>query len=111
MRRPLPLSSRRPIRIAIGIAGYSALVAFLVTLLTTSGPTAAVVGTLTVALLAGSYLLERWARRHTIYSVDPRPSPRSPPSPTSGAPGRGPSAPRSAGRGRRTNLVWRRPDR
>ncbi|GAA1042665.1 hypothetical protein GCM10009557_69200 [Virgisporangium ochraceum] len=55
-----------------GVAAYLALAALIVTLFTTSGLLAAVTGALTIGLLVGSYLLERWARRRTVYATDRR---------------------------------------
>ena len=75
MRTTVPASPRRPVRIIAGIAGYTALVTLIITIFTTSGFVAAVAGALTVGLLVGSYLLERWARRRTVYAAGSRPSP------------------------------------
>jgi len=57
------------------LAGYAALVTLVIVPFTTSGLVAGMGGVLTFGLLIGSYLLRRWARRSTIYSAVPPPSP------------------------------------
>jgi hypothetical protein len=78
MRTSLSASRERPVRAIAGVAGYLALVTLVVAFFTTSGFVAGVAGTLTVGLLVGSYLLQRWARRRTVYSADRRPAPATP---------------------------------
>ncbi len=75
MRNPSSASPERPVRAVAAVVGYTALVTLVVTIFTTGGFVAAVAGTLTIGLLVGSYLLERWARRRTVYSTG---SPTSP---------------------------------
>lgn len=73
MRTHLSPSRQRPIRTIAAIAGYTALITLVVALFTTSGFVAAVAATLTIGLLVGSYLLEGWARRRTVYAAPSRP--------------------------------------
>lgn len=74
MRTSLPASRGSP---WTSVAAYAALATLVVALLTTSGVVAAVAGALTIGLLVGSYLLERWARRRTVCSTGSPPSPAS----------------------------------
>ncbi len=55
-------------------AAYSALIALMIAVFTTSGVVAAIAAFLMVSLLVGSYLLERWARRRIIYPPQANPS-------------------------------------
>jgi hypothetical protein len=75
MRTSSSASRARPIRTAAGVAGYTALITLVIAFFMTGGFVTAVAGTLTIGLLVGSYLLERWARRRTVYAAGPRPSP------------------------------------
>jgi hypothetical protein len=84
MRTRLSPSTERPLTYLAGASAYLALVTLVIVLLTTSGVVATIAGALTVTLLVGSYLLERWARRRTVYSSDRQPS--SPTSPTTAHP-------------------------
>jgi hypothetical protein len=68
MRASSSASRVRPIRVAAGLTGYIALAAFMVTLLTPSGPLAVVTGTVTVILLISTYVLDTWARRRVLRS-------------------------------------------
>ena len=81
MRTSLPAPRERPVMAIAGVAAYLALVTIIVTFFTTSGFMAGVAGALTVGLLVGSHLLQRWARRQTVYSADRRPSPATPVNP------------------------------
>jgi hypothetical protein len=78
--RYLAPSYDRPLKFIAGLSAYSALVALMILLFTFSGVVAATAGTVMVTALVGSYLLERWARRRTVYSSDAQSS--SPTSPT-----------------------------
>jgi hypothetical protein len=75
MRSSSSASFERPVPAIAAVVGYTALVTLVVTTFTTSGFVASVAGALTVGLLVGSYLVERWARRRTVYSAG---SPTSP---------------------------------
>ena len=68
--RYLSLSYDRPVKLIAGLSAYSALVALMILLLTSSGVVAATAGAVVVTTLVASYLLERWARRRTVYSAD-----------------------------------------
>jgi hypothetical protein len=81
MRTSLSAPRERPAKAVAGTAAYLALVALIVMIFTTSGFVAALAGSLTIGLLVGSYLLERWARRRTIYATAHRPSPDIPADP------------------------------
>src|SRR3712207_3259810 len=74
--RTLPSASRdRPLAFVAGLSGYAALITLIIVLVTTSGVVAGIAAALTLALLVGSYWLERWARRRTVYSPAARSSP------------------------------------
>jgi hypothetical protein len=79
MRTLLSASQRRPLTYIASLSAYSALITFMITFFTTSNLVAGIAGALTVALLVGSYLLERWARRRTVYASDPLSSPATGP--------------------------------
>ena len=64
-----------PLRIIADVSAYAALATLIIVLSTASGVVAGIVGALTVGLLVGSYLLERWARQRTMYSPDTQSSP------------------------------------
>jgi uncharacterized protein YbjT (DUF2867 family) len=86
MRTYLSAPSEKPVVAIAGTAAYMALITLVITLITTSDFVAAVAGALTVGLLVGSYLLERWARRRTLYTTTSRPSPSVPTEDPAGGP-------------------------
>jgi hypothetical protein len=62
--RTLPYSSRyHPLLFISSVSAFGALIALMIALFTASGAVAVIAAPLVVALLVGSYLLERWARR------------------------------------------------
>jgi hypothetical protein len=71
MRTRFSSSRHRSLRTLAGVAGYAALVTLIITVFTTSGFVAAVTAALTIGLLVGGYLLERWARRRVVHSPGP----------------------------------------
>ena len=70
MRTRLTPDRRHPLHSVSSISAYAALIALVIVLFTTSGAVATIAAALMGALLVGSYLLERWARRRLLYERD-----------------------------------------
>ena len=67
MRTRLSPDRRHPLHSISSISAYAALIALVIVLFTTSGAVATIAAIVMGALLVGSYLLERWARRRLLY--------------------------------------------
>jgi Flp pilus assembly protein TadB len=67
MRTRLSQDRSHPLRFNSAVSAYAALIALVIVVFTSSGAVATIAAILVGALLVGSYLLERWARRRLLY--------------------------------------------